>query len=239
MIIVLVLNLQAEAGKHAGAKQLKLQGISSRLVNGAAIFTERIKILDDNQMRLPCARLLWQACPNNTKTFDFAIGDLPDVHKAFVLPVTNASMVVDDAVASCMLSLLRFCESSVSQVTWLIHSFRKRCYQIHRAGMQDFFRTVDADRIGKPKPLVISSTCPTAGAEAAAEVPWHVARRSWSIVSHQSEGSAGECVRSHTRCWSRRCAGPASLQLPLLRESIQMLPCGLCCLSPRAPHTRS
>ena len=102
-----------------------------------------------------------------------------------------------------------------------------------------FFRTVDADRTGKPKPLVISSTCPTAGAEAATEVPWHVARRSWSIVSHQSEGSAGECVRSHTRCWSRRCAGPASLQLPLLRESIQMLPCGLCCLSPRAPHTRS
>lgn len=109
--------MQAEAGKNAGAKQLKLKGISGRLVNGSAIFTERIKVLDDNQMRLPCARLLWQACPHNTKHFDFEIGDLPDVRQAFVLPVTNASMVVDDDVACCMLSLLRYCESSVAQVT--------------------------------------------------------------------------------------------------------------------------
>lgn len=102
----------------AAAKQLKLKlgGISSRLVSGEAIFTERVKVLDDHQMRLPCARLLWQSCPGNTKSFEFDIGEVGDVRQAFVLPVTNASMVVDDDVACCMVSLLRLCDSSVADV---------------------------------------------------------------------------------------------------------------------------
>ncbi|CAJ1393276.1 unnamed protein product [Effrenium voratum] len=97
------------------ALKLKLGGLSSRLVSGEAIFTERVKVLDDHQMRLPCARLLWQSCPGNTKSFEFDIGEVGDVRQAFVLPVTNASMVVDDDVACCMVSLLRLCDSSVQK----------------------------------------------------------------------------------------------------------------------------
>ena len=104
-----------EVNSH-GPYKLKVCGLSQRLVSGAAVFTERIGVLEEKQLRLPCAKMLLQHCPSNTKTFEFKPGELPEVLSAFVVPLSQAGMVIDHEVASCMISLVRLCESSVAQV---------------------------------------------------------------------------------------------------------------------------
>ncbi|CAK9015626.1 Dynein heavy chain 8 [Durusdinium trenchii] len=108
--------LQATEVNSHGPYKLKVCGLSQRLVSGAAVFTERIGVLEEKQLRLPCAKMLWQHCPSNTKTFEFKPGELPEVLSAFVVPLSQAGMVIDHEVASCMISLVRLCESSVAQV---------------------------------------------------------------------------------------------------------------------------